>query len=176
MRDVDLLEPTLAILQRQKAKTFLKRDDGFDSHPIFENPVTGKSWHDERSQRDHYWKPALRSLGIRMRRAYQTRHTYATTALMSGVNPAYIARQMGHRSAKLLFEVYSKWIDMADRGREKAKMEANLRSHFDYATANFPQIFPISVTDKSKSLKIIGNIGRHDWTRTNDPYHVKVVL
>lgn len=176
MRDVDLVEGALEVLRRQKEYTFMKREEGSDSYPIFENPITGAPWHDERSQRDHYWQPALKSLGIRMRRAYQARHTYATTALMSGVNPAYIARQMGHSSAKMLFEVYSKWIDMADRGREKAKMEANLRSHFDYATANLPQICPISATDASKSLNNKDNIGRHDWTRTNDPYHVKVVL
>jgi integrase len=93
---------------------------------IFENPVTHKPWHDDRSQRDHYWQPALKRLGIRMRRPYQTRHTYATTALMAGVNPSYISRQMGHRSPKMLFSVYAKWIDTADRGREKAKMEAAL--------------------------------------------------
>lgn len=27
-----------------------------------------------------------------------------------------------------------------------------------------------------KLLIFIENLGRHDWTRTNDPYHVKVVL
>ncbi|WP_041715911.1 tyrosine-type recombinase/integrase [Alicycliphilus denitrificans] len=93
---------------------------------IFENPVTGRPWHDERSQRDTFWRPALRVCGIRWRRAYQTRHTYATNALAAGVNPTYIARQMGHKNAKMLFTVYAKWIDGADRGREKAKMEAAL--------------------------------------------------
>ena len=64
----------------------------------------------------------LRALGIRSRDAYQTRHTYATTALMGGVNPAYIARQLGHKSAAMLFRHYSKWIDHADYGREAAKL------------------------------------------------------
>ena len=95
---------------------------------------------------------------------------------MSGVNPAYIAQQMGPSSAKMLFETYSKWVYMADRGRAKAKMEAVQRFHSDPTTSNFPKIYPVSVTDTSKSLKIKGNFGRHDWTRTNDPYHVKVVL
>ncbi|MDA8452856.1 hypothetical protein M5C97_08440 [Acidovorax sp. NCPPB 3859] len=40
--------------------------------------------------------------------------------------PAYVAPQMGHKNAKMLFTVYAKWIDGADRGREKAKMEAML--------------------------------------------------
>lgn len=119
-RHVDLIPEALAALQVMKAHTFMKGTDA----RIFMNPVTGRPWHDERSQRDHYWTPTLRKCGIRHRRAYQTRHTYATLALMGGVNPAYISRQLGHKSAKMLFDVYAKWIDGADRGRERAKLEA----------------------------------------------------
>lgn len=90
---------------------------------IFENPGTDKPWNDECSQRGTYWGPALRGADIRWRRPHQTRHTYATNALGAGVNPAYIARQMGHKNAKMLFTVYSKSIDGADRGRELAKLE-----------------------------------------------------
>lgn len=143
VRDVDLLERAMAALDRMAGHTKMKSDF------VFENPVTGKPWHDERSQRDHYWKPALKRLGIRYRSPYQTRHTYATIALMNGVNPAYIARQLGHKSAKMLFEVYAKWIDHADRGREKAKIEAALRGEF---------VPPLSHGAK--------NTGRRDWNRT----------
>lgn len=121
-RDVDLVTPALEALRAMKPWTYL---NGLEA-PIFQNPVTDRPWHDDRSQRDHYWTPTLRRLGIRRRRAYQTRHTYATTALQAGVNPSYVARQMGHANAKMLFTVYSKWIDGADRGREKAKLEALL--------------------------------------------------
>lgn len=148
VRDVDLVERAHAILLAQKKYTFMKGAE------IFENPITGKAWHDERSQRDHYWKPALKRQGIRMRRAYQTRHTYATNALMGGVNPAYIARQMGHANAKMLFTVYAKWIDSADRGREKAKLEA----------AILPPNCPTTPQNNQSSEE---KIGRHDWTRTN---------
>lgn len=75
----------------------------------------------ERSQRDHYWKPALKALGIRYRRAYCARHTYATVALMGGVNPAYIARQLGHENAKMVFEKYAKWIVGADKGAARRR-------------------------------------------------------
>ena len=67
--------------------------------------------------------PALRALGMRSRDAYQTRHSYATTALKAGVNPAYISRQLGHRSPAMPFKHYSTWIDGADGGREAAKLE-----------------------------------------------------
>lgn len=88
---------------------------------IFENPNTDRPWNDERCQRDTFWQPALRASGIRRRRAYQTRHTCATNALSAGANPAYIARQMGHKNAKMLFTVYAKWIDGADAGGRKRR-------------------------------------------------------
>jgi integrase len=123
VRNVDLGERAQRALAVMRPHT-LDSENRF----IFQNPVTGRPFHDERSQRDHYWTPALRRQGIRHRRAYNTRHTYATNALLAGANPSYVSRQMGHRSAKMLFEVYSKWIDGADRGRERAKIEAALRT------------------------------------------------
>ena len=43
---------------------------------------------------------------------------------MAGANPAWVARQMGHKSLKMFFEVYARWIDRADKGLEKARMAA----------------------------------------------------
>lgn len=83
------------------------------------------------------------------------------------MNPTYIARQMGHKNAKMLFTVYAKSIDGADRGRQKAKMEEMLGR----------TKCPSNVPEASGSWSLPnGNIGRRDWTRTNDPHHVKVVL
>jgi hypothetical protein len=31
---------------------------------------------------------------------------------------------MGHKSLKMFFEVYARWIDRADKGLEKARMDA----------------------------------------------------
>ncbi|MFT3967766.1 MAG: DUF3596 domain-containing protein [Sphingobium sp.] len=118
VRNIDLTPRMMAVLQRQKAHSFMR---GLDS-PIFINPVTKTPWPDVQDQRKLYFHPALRALGIRSRDAYQTRHTYATTALMGGVNPAYISRQLGHKSAAMLFKHYSKWIDQGDFGREAAKL------------------------------------------------------
>jgi len=95
---------------------------------IFQNPDSGLPWADARRQREVFWTPALEALGIRPRRAYQIRHTYATLALMAGANPAYISRQMGHKNPQMLFKVYARWIDGADRGREHRKVEAALGS------------------------------------------------
>jgi integrase len=114
VREVDLSERAMAALVRQKAHTFLKGHD----HPIFEHPETGRPWHDERAQRDTYFQPALKALGIRGRNTYNTRHTFATLLLMGGINPAYIASQLGHTTVALLFSTYSKWINGADKGAQ----------------------------------------------------------
>lgn len=126
-RDVELVSRAMEALQAMKAYTYMK---GKEDACVFENPVTGRPWHDERSQRDHYWTPTLKRLGIRHRRAYNTRHTYATSALMRGVNPAYIARQLGHANTKMLFDTYSRWIDGADKGAERRATEAALCGEF----------------------------------------------
>lgn len=117
-RDVDLVSAAIAALTTMKPYTALKAAD------VFENPVTGDPWHDERSQRDHYWTPTLKRLGIRHRTAYNTRHTYATAALMAGVKPPYIAAQLGHTNTKMLFEKYARWINAADKGNERRALEA----------------------------------------------------
>jgi len=118
VRDVDLVPQAIEALRAMRPFTELKRDDDGHEIDLFENPVTGRPWHDERSQRDHYWKPSLKRLGIRQRRAYCTRHTWCTVALMAGVNPAYIAAQAGH-SMQMLLQVYARWIPGADGGSQK---------------------------------------------------------
>lgn len=115
-RDVDLNERALNALLRQKKHTFMVGEH------VFVNPFTGRLYADTSIRVEKIWRPALKALGIRNRDARQTRHTFATICLMAGMNPAYIARQMGHENAKMFFEVYSKWIDGADKGREKNKL------------------------------------------------------
>lgn len=123
-RFVDLVPQAMAALKVMEIYTRMKRNpETGQEADIFENPVTGRPWHDERSQRDHYWKPTLRALGIRERRAYCTRHTYCTAGLMGDVKPSYIAAQAGH-SLKMLLEVYARWIPANDGGAERLAMAA----------------------------------------------------
>ena len=139
-RDVDLTPPALAALKAMKkwtyAKTVRNGTGAISPADVFENPNTGAAWHDERSQRDTYWKPCLRRLKIRTRRAYATRHTYCTTALMAGVKPAYVAAQAGH-SVRVLLDVYFRWIPGADGGSERQKLSAEHSK-----TANTSPEFP----------------------------------
>lgn len=151
-RDVDLLPQALEALRQMRPYTSLK------SEYIFEHPETEAPWHDERAQRDTYWKPCLRRLRIRQRRAYATRHTYATVALMGGVNAAYVAGQMGHSSTKMFFETYARWINGADKGVQRAAMQA--------AFGNLPPVCPQEAQSSAKSLISLEKTGRRDWIRT----------
>jgi integrase len=129
IRDVDLLPQALEALKAMRPITSMlrvKREKDEDtSADIFRNPVTRKAWHDERSQRDHYWRPSLKRLGIRWRRAYATRHTFATVALMTGVPPAYIASQLGH-SLQMLLAHYARWVPSSDNGSARKALAAAL--------------------------------------------------
>jgi len=69
-----------------------------------------------------YWLTALRKLGMRHRRMYDTRHTYATMCLMSGMNPAFIAAQLGH-SVQVLLSTYAKWINSPSDWAELDKLD-----------------------------------------------------
>ena len=68
-----------------------------------------------------YWLSAMRKLGFRHRRMYDTRHTYATMCLMSGMNPAFIAAQLGH-SVQVLLSTYAKWISSPSDWAELEKL------------------------------------------------------
>jgi integrase len=83
-------------------------------------------WKYHRITNSSFWTATLKRLGIRHRRPYNTRHTYASLALMSGANAAYMAKQMGH-STEMFFKVYADWINGADDDREMEKIENAIR-------------------------------------------------
>lgn len=42
---------------------------------------------------------------------------------MAGITPGWVAMQMGH-SIEMFFRVYSRWIQGADQGAERRKLDA----------------------------------------------------
>lgn len=144
-RTVHLNSRALAAIKRQKAWTFLMQpQDDTDAWRVFHDPGTGKPWAYEQNARKRYWKPTLTALGIRYRRPYNTRHTYATVGLMAGANPAYMAKQLGH-GLDMFFNVYSSWIngkqDLSEMGKIEGKIGAGI------------EIIPKLTSEKQKDRK-----------------------
>lgn len=69
-----------------------------------------------------HFNEAIEATSIRARPQYNCRHTYATMCLMSGMNPAFIAGQLGH-SVQVLLTTYAKWLNSANDWSELAKLE-----------------------------------------------------
>lgn len=118
IRDVKLLGPALKALKRQKTITFLQGGE------IFRDPRTGNPWVGDEAIRQGPWKSALRRAGVRYRRPYQTRHTYASMMLTAGEPLGWIAQQMGHADLSMLSRTYARWIRSAtpDVGNKAVEM------------------------------------------------------
>ncbi len=80
------------------------------------------------------WNHLLKRAGIRHRKAYESRHTSACWALSAGVNPSFIANQMGHTNAQMVFNVYAKW--MSDKNGDQI---AILNQNFGFNAPLIPQ-------------------------------------
>ena len=101
-RDIAMSQLVYDALLEQKTRTFGKSEFIFCNSQG--NPM------EYRNVNRRVWKPTLALLGLKHRRAYQTRHTAATLWLAAGENPEWIARQMGHSSTEMLFRVYSRYV------------------------------------------------------------------
>jgi integrase len=118
-RTVRLNSQALAAITAQKACTYLKGEE------VFQDPRHSESWETEASFRKVFWTRMLKALGIRYRRPYQCRHTYATAMLMAKMNPAMCAKQLGH-DVKVFLDIYAKWIEGEADDREMALLESSI--------------------------------------------------
>lgn len=118
-RTVRLNSQALSALTAQKACTFLKGEE------VFQDPRHGEAWGTEANFRKVFWVPLLKALGIRYRRPYQCRHTYATAMLHANMNPAMCAKQLGH-DVKVFLTIYAKWIEGEADDREMALLESSI--------------------------------------------------
>lgn len=140
VRRVELGPMALAVLEHQKALTL-----GHEHGRIFENPVSGKQWYMASRLHADYWVPSLKRCELKPRDSRQTRHSCASHMLMSGRNPAWAARQLGH-SVQIFTKVYATWIDKADKGEQRDGYET-----FLMAARNAQKSFTeISLSDVSR--------------------------
>lgn len=103
-RAVKLLRPAMEALKVQKVHTFLADAE------VFQNPRTLERWAGDGPIRKTMWVPAIKKAGVRYRRPYQTRHTYASMMLSAGEHPMWVAKQMGHTDWTMIARVYGRWI------------------------------------------------------------------
>ena len=121
-RLVRLNSRSCAALQRQRAFTQVA------GGRVFQDIRTGKPWHSEEAFQRVYWARILKRLGIRYRRPYNMRHSYATSMLMAGMTPAFCARQLGH-TVEMFLRTYAKWIDGSQNDIEMARLENAMVMH-----------------------------------------------
>ena len=77
---------------------------------IFFDSRTGLALSHDNQFRNVTYKKMLVKCGVRLRGINQTRHTYASHLISAGLPLAWVARQMGHNSIKMIEKHYSKWL------------------------------------------------------------------
>ncbi|KFE50095.1 tyrosine-type recombinase/integrase [Pseudomonas syringae] len=88
-------------------------------------PTRNSEFIQQASVTDKHFQQALKDLKVRVRRQYNCRHTYATMCLMAGMNPAFIANQLGH-SVQMLLSTYAKWLNSSTDWGELGKLELSM--------------------------------------------------
>ncbi|BBE77555.1 MULTISPECIES: tyrosine-type recombinase/integrase [Phytobacter] len=136
-RVIHLIQPAIDTLKNQAEMTRLGRQYQIEvklreygrstMHPctfIFNPQVTRKNsyagHHYSVRSVSSIWETVTKRAGIRYRKAYQSRHTYACWSLSAGANPTFIASQMGHSSAQMVYSVYGAW--MAENSAEQVSL------------------------------------------------------
>lgn len=94
-------------------KAQLKLNTG-NQERIFLNPKTNQPWRDDRAIYHNCWQPALKNSGVKFRKQYNTRHTYASTMLTMNKPIAWLAKQLGHSDIKQTLDNYARWIPEND--------------------------------------------------------------
>jgi integrase len=101
-RAVDLRPQVVQALREQQAATRLKSDF------VFCSTIGGPLDRDNLMNR--VWYPALQRAGLRARKPYQTRHTFATLALSAGEEIGWVAQQLGHSTSATVMKHYYRWV------------------------------------------------------------------
>lgn len=104
-RQIDMLQGAFDALKAQQQFTALA--DGLVFHDAFRD----SGWDTNKAVRRR-WRITLRKAKVRYRNLYQTRHTFASALLSAGVNPLYVAKQMGHRDTEMINRHYGRWLEL----------------------------------------------------------------
>lgn len=114
-RTVPMLPMVLQSLKAMKQFTFLAGKNVFASPRYINQPFWGPKAPNDAFQH------CLKKLGIRQRRTYNTRHSFATQMLMDNVKPGFAAKILGH-SLMVFFSTYAKWLEGDQTEKEMSKI------------------------------------------------------
>lgn len=98
-RHIDLLPPAIDALNRQMQLT-----EGREF--VFYDPGRDEPWQDDQAIRKKAWRPYFPLSGVRYRKPYQTRHTFATQMLLAGEAEQWVMRMLGHRNLDMIRRHY----------------------------------------------------------------------
>ena len=105
-RDIDLLPPALQALKAQRPLTQVK------SEFIFPRPGTIRPWPGTNTFYNR-WRSILKVAGVRHRKPYNMRHTFASTMLEAGEDESWVANMLGHTNTEMVRRTYRRQIKNA---------------------------------------------------------------
>lgn len=103
IRDVILLPPAIEALHAQKPYSYSFYDR------VFLDPNNSKPWLDSK-QLYQRWTVLMKKTNVRFRKAYNTRHTYASMMISRGESELFLITQMGHSTTEMIRRHYVRWI------------------------------------------------------------------
>ncbi|MGN8512484.1 site-specific integrase [Helicobacter pylori] len=105
IREVDLLEPVEKILKELKASEPANKKMIFLSIP-------------KRTQEfQRIFKELLKSLNLKERKLYTTRHTFASLMISMGEEPLWVSKNMGHKDLNTTYSTYARYIPQQEKER-----------------------------------------------------------
>lgn len=103
VRRIELRPQMIKTLERQRRLT-----KGYGQPYVFLNSKGGPIQQENLSSK--IWRPAMEKSGVRYRRMYEIRHTFASWALAAGESPGWVARTLGHVDTSMVFKTYGCYI------------------------------------------------------------------
>ena len=104
---VGIAVQTAPQLRAQRAASQLKSDY------IFPSDVGGPLDRDNLAHR--VWYPALKRAGLKRRKPYQTRHSFACLALEAGEQLGWVAQMLGHVNTAMVIKHYYRFVKNTTR-------------------------------------------------------------
>jgi integrase len=106
---------------------------------VFCNAIGGPLDRDNLTNR--VWYPAVKRAGLRERKPYQTRHSFATLALSAGEAVGWVAKQMGHSNTKMIIEPAKETPSRLQPLRARLASRRSPRAHGTLACAPWSHLF-----------------------------------